>query len=69
MATKNISYSEAFNELNKILENIENGELDVDDLTTNVKKASELIKLCKKKLYDTEVEVEKILEDLEEDDQ
>ena len=65
MATKKISYSDAFEQLNSILEKIENGELDVDELTANVKKAAELIKTCKSKLYDTESEVEKILEDLE----
>jgi exodeoxyribonuclease VII small subunit len=67
MAQKKLSYNEAFNKLQEILEKIESGELDVDELTTNVKKASELIKFCKSKLYDTEAEIEKVLEDLEEE--
>lgn len=66
MATKKLSYTEAYNELNTILSKIESGELDVDDLSKQVKKASELLKVCKSKLYDTETEIEKILEDLEE---
>lgn len=65
MATKKISYAQAYDELNTILSKIESGELDVDDLTSQVKKATELLKLCKSKLYDTESEIEKILNELE----
>jgi len=65
MATKKISYSEAYNELTEILSKIESGELDVDDLAAQVKKATQLLKVCKSKLYDTETEIEKILTELE----
>lgn len=68
MATKKISYAQAYEELNSILSKIESGELDVDDLTSHVKKATELLKLCKSKLYDTESEIEKILNELEDDE-
>ena len=64
MAQKKITYTEAFNELQLILQQIESGEPDVDELTEKVKKAAELIKICKSKLYDTETEIEKILDDL-----
>jgi exodeoxyribonuclease VII small subunit len=67
MATKKTSYNEAFSELQDILTKIESGEPDVDSLTEMVKKAAELIKLCKSKLYETESEIEKILEDLEDE--
>ena len=66
MAKKTIGYSEAVNEIEKILQQIEEGELDVDQLAEKVKKATELIKLCKLKLRNTEEEVNKILEDSEE---
>jgi exodeoxyribonuclease VII small subunit len=65
MAAKKISYTEAFIELQEILQQIENGEPDVDELAEKVKRAAELIKICKSKLYETESEIEKILEDLE----
>jgi exodeoxyribonuclease VII small subunit len=68
MAVKKITYTEAFNELQIILQQIENGEPDVDELAEKVKKAAELIKICKSKLYDTESEIEKILEDLDKED-
>jgi exodeoxyribonuclease VII small subunit len=67
MAIKKTSYTEAFNQLQEILKQIESGEPDVDELTEKVKKAAELIKICKSKLYETEGEIEKILEDLEKD--
>lgn len=69
MANKKINYSEAYNELTNILSKIESGELDVDDLAKHVKKASELLKICKTKLYDTETEIEKILEDIDSGDE
>lgn len=66
MTSKTISYKEAVAEIEDILEEIENEELDVDDLTEKVKRVSSLIKLCKEKLHNTEQEVEKILKEMEE---
>ena len=65
MAELKLSYKEAYSELEVILFKLENNELDVDDLTSNVKRASELIKLCKSKLFETELEIEKIIEDID----
>ena len=67
MAAQKISYKEAYSELQSILSRIENDELDVDELTKNVKKASELIKYCKSKLFETEAEIDKIIEDMDKD--
>lgn len=63
---KEIKYSEAINELQMILQSIENQDVDVDELTEKVKRASVLLKLCSAKLKNTEVEVSKILEELKE---
>jgi exodeoxyribonuclease VII small subunit len=68
MAKEKQTYEEAFNELQNILEEIESGNLNVDELTNTVKKATKLIKFCKTKLYETESEVKKILEELDEDE-
>jgi exodeoxyribonuclease VII small subunit len=64
MAKKEFSFNEAVIEIEKILRNIENGELDVDKLAVEVKRASELIKQCQKKLKTTEEEINSILRDL-----
>lgn len=65
MAEKKISFNEAIKELETILEQIESGEPDVDELSGKVKRASELIKICRKKLKSTEEEIDKILEEMD----
>ena len=65
MTKKNITYKEAITEIEKILLQIETDELDVDDLINKVKKVSSLIKICKNKLHETEEELEKIIDDIE----
>lgn len=61
---ENTSYEAAFTELQELISDIENGEISVDQLSEKVKRASVLIKFCKDKLRATELDVEKILEDL-----
>ena len=65
MAKKNLTYSEAISTIDEILQQIEAGELDVDELAEKVRQASELLKLCKSKLFNTEKEVEKVLKEME----
>lgn len=62
--SENTTYEAAFNELQELIREIENGEISVDQLSEKVKRASVLIQLCKDKLRATELDVEKILEDL-----
>lgn len=62
---KKETYNEAVEKLRAIVEDIENGELDVDVLSQKVKEATRLIKLCKEKLFKADEEVKKILEELE----
>ena len=65
MAAKKVSYSEAMDEIEKILEKIENEELDVDELAEKVKRVSVLLKTCKDKLTKTNEQVEQILKEME----
>lgn len=67
MAKKEISYSEAVIEIEEILQQLENEELDIDILSEKVKKVSSLLKTCKKKLHQTEDEVQKILDNMNEE--
>jgi exodeoxyribonuclease VII small subunit len=46
---KKETYNEAIEKLRAIVEDIEQGELDVDILSEKVKEAKRLIKLCKEK--------------------
>ena len=67
MGKLNISYAEAIKQIEEILKNIESEELDVDELGEKVRKAADLLKLCKSKLHDTEEEIKKILDEMETD--
>jgi len=57
------TYNEAVTEIEDILQKIENGEMDVDELTTNVRRVSELLKICREKLHVTEKEVTRVLDE------
>jgi exodeoxyribonuclease VII small subunit len=64
---KEIKYTAAFEELQQIVEEIESGEISVDELSEKVKRASVLIAICKEKLFKTEDDVNQILKELESD--
>jgi exodeoxyribonuclease VII small subunit len=64
MVKKEFSFNEAVVEIEEILRNIESGELDIDKLSVEVKRASELIKQCQKKLRSTEEEINGIFKEL-----
>lgn len=59
------SYSEAFEELQTIVREIEEGEISVDELSQKVKRAALLIRICREKLTATEEDVSQILRELE----
>ena len=63
--SKEINYTDAFEELQQIVADIEDGEISVDELSIKVKRAAELIKVCKTKLTSTEEDVNQILKELE----
>jgi len=60
-----MNYTEAFEELQTIVAEIEDGEISVDELSEKVKRAALLIKICKAKLTSTEEDVNKILKELD----
>ena len=63
--SEKINYTEAFQELQTIVSEIEQGEISVDELSEKVKRAAQLIKICKLKLTTTEYDVNKILKELD----
>lgn len=64
MAKKEFSFNAAVTEIDKILREIESGVLDIDKLAGEVKRASELIRECQKKLRTTEEEINNIFKDM-----
>ena len=61
---KEITYTKAFDELQQIVEEMENSQISVDDLDVKIKRASELLKICRDKLYKTEESVQKVLDEI-----
>jgi exodeoxyribonuclease VII small subunit len=60
---KELNYEEAFAELQDIVRRMENDELDIDQLSAQLKRAQQLIKLCKDKLTKTDEEIQQILKE------
>lgn len=61
----NTNYKEAFEELQQIVAAMESGNISIDDLSIKVRRATELISICKAKLSSTEEDVNAILKELE----
>ncbi len=64
MTKENITYKEAIGEIEQILNQVEEGETDVDKLTDKVKRVVYLLKICRDKLYRTEQEINKVIEEV-----
>ncbi len=57
------TYESALAELKEIIERIQNDDINIDDLATNISKASKLVKYCQEKLRGVEKDVSKLIED------
>lgn len=62
MEKREISYTETMGEIEQILDRFRREEMSVDVLTQEVKRATELIALCRERLTKTEEELKKITE-------
>ena len=60
-----IGYAEAVDELEEILSELESDDVDVDHLATQVKRAADLIELCRGRLDLARTEITRIVADLE----
>lgn len=60
---KETKYEEAVSKLENIVRRLENDEMGIDEMTTQLKEAQQLIKLCKDRLTKTDAEIQKILND------
>ena len=63
MAKKTFSFSEAVGEIDRLINEIENGKLDIDKMSDQVKRVSGLIKDCQKKLRATEDEINSLFKE------
>ena len=67
MSKKTFKYSQALDELNRILQDLQSENVDVDEVSAKVKRAMELIRVCKDKIQATEMEVKKIVKEFEQE--
>jgi exodeoxyribonuclease VII small subunit len=58
-------YAEMMEELEQILDQLESDSIDVDELSARVKRASELIRLCRQRLVGSQTEIEQVVADLD----
>jgi len=65
--TKALSYGQAAARLEEILGQIEEGKVDIDELSGLVAEAAQLVALCRGKIHAAEVQVKTITEQLERD--
>lgn len=57
----NLTYNQAYNELSKLVDLIEDDKIQLDTLADKVKQAKELIDYCETKLRSIEKDVESVL--------
>jgi len=60
----NYTYTDAFSELEQIVQEIETGNNNIDVLSEKIKRASLLIQVCRAQLTSTEEEVNLLLKNL-----
>lgn len=65
---KEMQFGEAMEGLEVILRRIESEEIDIDELAEELKRATQLLELCRTKLRRAEVEVMEVVGKLEEED-
>lgn len=58
---KKINYEEAVRELQEIVSKMENDAFDIDQLSEKLKRAQQLIKICRDKLTKTDKDIKKLL--------
>ncbi len=58
---KDLTYEDALGQLQKIVKDLENRDIKIDDLASKVSQAKSLVDFCREKLSQTEDEINKII--------
>ena len=64
MKAEDLKFGEALDELEAILRRVEEEEIDIDSLAAELKRAAELLEVCRGKIRKAEVEVTQIVQSL-----
>lgn len=65
MAKEKLTYETAMARLEELVRQVENNEQGIDKLAAQLKEAQQLIAFCKERLYATDEEIKKILQNVE----
>jgi exodeoxyribonuclease VII small subunit len=65
MTEREIGYAEALGELEGILDELDGDEVDVDVLGSRVRRAAELLRLCRDRIASARFDVEQVVSELE----
>jgi exodeoxyribonuclease VII small subunit len=65
---RKLSFGEAVREVEQILADLEQDEVDIDRLSEEVRRAVELIQVCREKLEKTDTEVRELVAGLQQPD-
>lgn len=60
-----LTYREAMTELSGILSDIERDQIDLDELASKVERAALLLRFCRKRILDTEMQVKSVIDGLD----
>lgn len=63
----NMTYAQAMERLEAIMNDVQGGKMDIDSLTDVLKEADEMVKFCKNKLYKVDEEVKAVLQNISEE--
>lgn len=66
MTTADLTFTEASRELGEILADLESDRLDVDDVVAHVRRAGELITVCRDRIGGAQLQVAQIVAELTE---
>ena len=64
---ENITYTQAVERLEEIMNKVQTGGMDVDNLAVALKEASALVQFCRGKLYKVDEEVKQLLEGIDDE--
>jgi exodeoxyribonuclease VII small subunit len=67
MASDELAYTDALDELERILERLEHDEPDVDRVASDVARAAELIVYCRERIASARLRVEEVVATLADD--
>ena len=61
MSEKKMSFEESLNRLDKIVQDMESGEMELDAMISAFEEGQQLVKSCSKKLNEVEKKIEKVV--------